>query len=220
MATQSVARLVVCWATVVVSAAALSADTLVLRDGRRITGDLISVRNGSIEFQERGAYGNRVVRVSRDEVRRIELDDYSTGGYEGGPGYGPGGPGGRGAGSRAGMRERQVTVRADTAWSDTGIEVRDGQTLYFEARGEVTWGPGRKDGPEGEKNSPNNPGRPIAGRPGAALIGRVGGSASDFFFVGDERGAIRVRGSGRLFLGINDDYLRDNRGYFTVTVYY
>ena len=33
-------------------AATLAADTLVLRDGRRIQGQLISVRDGVIEFQE------------------------------------------------------------------------------------------------------------------------------------------------------------------------
>ena len=46
---------------------------------------------------------------------------------------------------------------------------------------------------------------------GAALIGRIG-TSTDYFFVGDDRGAIRVRSSGRLFLGINDDYLQDNTG--------
>lgn len=196
-------------------AAALSADTLVLRDGRRINGELIAVRNGTIEFQERGGYNSRTFRVSRDEVRRIELDEDVPDSY---PGRG-GVPGYGGGGNRAGMRERQTIVRADTAWTDTGIDVRDGQTIYFDARGEITWGPGRKDGPQGERNSPQNPNRPIPNRPGASLIGRVGGG-SGVFYIGDERGPIRVRGSGRLFLGVNDDYLPDNRGYWTVIVYY
>jgi hypothetical protein len=30
----------------------------------------------------------------------------------------------------------------------------------------------------------------------------------------------RVRGGGRLYLAINDDYLQDNSGSFRVTVYY
>ena len=38
--------------------------------------------------------------------------------------------------------------------------------------------------------------------------------------IGDDRGAIRMRSSGRLYLGINDDNLQDNTGYFTVIVYY
>ena len=83
----------------------------------------------------------------------------------------------------------------------------------------MRWGPGRQDGPGGERNSPRNDARPIPSRPAAGLIGRVG-EEDDYFFVGDDEGPIRVRGSGRLYLGINDDYLQDNSGSFHVTVYY
>ena len=51
----------------------------------------------------------------------------------------------------------------------------------------------------------------------AALIGKIG---NDMFFIGDETGPIRVRTSGRLQLGINDDVLDDNSGNFRVVVYY
>ncbi len=60
-------------------------------------------------------------------------------------------------------------------------------------------------------------GRPIPSRPGAALIGRIG---EDPFFIGDGGGPVRMRQSGRLYLGINDDYLADNSGHFRVTVYH
>jgi len=33
------------------------------------------VRNGTIEFQERGVSNSRLIRLSRDEVRRIEIDE-------------------------------------------------------------------------------------------------------------------------------------------------
>ena len=54
----------------------------------------------------------------------------------------------------------------------------------------------------------------------ASLIGRIGADSGDYFFIGNEKGALRMRGAGRLFLGINDDYLEDNRGNFRVTGYY
>jgi hypothetical protein len=54
-------------------------------------------------------------------------------------------------------------------------------------------------------------------RPAAALIGRID---DNVFFIGNDRDGIRVRDSGRLYLGINDDYLQDNTGSFRVTVYY
>ena len=167
-------------------------------------------------FQERGVFNSRTVRIPRGEVRRIELDDE----VDEAAGFDTVDRRDRPAGARpGGMREREAVVSGDVAWVDTGIEVRAGQSVYFEARGTVTWGPGRKDGPEGERNSPHNPGRPIPNRPAASLIGKVGPS-QDYFFIGAEPGPIRMRASGRLFLGINDDVLTDNRGNFRVTVFY
>ena len=99
------------------------------------------------------------------------------------------------------------------------FDVRSGQRVRFHATGEVRWGPGRKDGPGGEGGSHSNPARPMPSRPGAALIGRVG-QGNDLFFIGDDEGEIRVRNSGRLYLGINDDFLNDNSGAFSVRVLY
>ena len=190
------------------------ADTLVLRDGRRVDGDLVAVRDGVVEFEgRRGFFGSRErMRVERADVRTIELADIDRQSYDRSSDRDD-------RGRPSGMREREVSVDSWVAWKDTGIEIRAGQTLYFQASGRVRWGPNRQDGPEGERNSPHNASRPIPNRPAAGLIGRVGES-DDYFFVGDEKGAIRVRSSGRLYLGVNDDYLKDNTGSFRVTVYY
>ncbi|MGH9173587.1 MAG: hypothetical protein ACRD1H_04480, partial [Vicinamibacterales bacterium] len=52
----------------------LAADVLVLRDGTRVQGELVSVRNGVIEFEERRGSGRgRMLRLDRDEVTHIEL---------------------------------------------------------------------------------------------------------------------------------------------------
>ena len=47
---------------------AVGADTLVMRDGRRVQGELIAVREGVIEFEgQRGFFGGRErIRVNRD----------------------------------------------------------------------------------------------------------------------------------------------------------
>lgn len=189
----------------------LTADTLVLRDGSRVQGELIAVRNGTIEFEERRSYGGgRTLRFDRDEVVRIEFEHtrQNTTGFSGNNAR------------PSGMRERQVIVSADVAWVDTGIDVRSGQTVYFEATGQARWGRDRRDGPAGERNSPPNPGRPMPNRNAAALIGKIGEDSTDLFFVGDDTGPVRVRGNGRLLLGINDDVLTDNSGNFRVVVYY
>jgi hypothetical protein len=202
----------------------LTADTLVLRDGRRVEGELIAMQNGVIEFQTRGPFGPERARINRADVARIEFEsmdrDFREERREEERRDEERRDERQPAGERpAGMREREVAVDARRPWNDTGIEVRGGQTVYFSATGRVHWGPGRESGPEGEHDSPHNAARPIPTRPGAALIGRVGDDR-DYFFIGDDKGAIRIRSSGRLFLGVNDDNLSDNSGSFRVIVFY
>jgi hypothetical protein len=208
---RAVIGVVAALAAAAASGAAALADTLVLRDGARVHGELLTVRGDVIEFRERRSSGWRTVRLNRWEVERIEFGDDG-----GGPNPIPGYPGQT---RPPGMRERTVDVGADVPWNDSGIDVRTGQTIYFEASGRIRWGPDRRDGPDGEDNSPHNPQRPIPNRPGGSLIGRIGPSA-DYFFIGAGRGPIRMRGTGRLFLGVNDDYLQDNSGAFRVIVHY
>jgi hypothetical protein len=179
------------------------ADTLVLRSGRRVEGDLVSVRGSTVEFEE--ANGS-TRRYDRSDVARIELGSSR---YD---------DDGRPAGRPSGLREKYATVAAATQWNDTGVDVRSGMDVYFVASGRVRWGPDRQHGPGGEGGNRYNANRPIPGRPGGALIGRVG--SSDPFYIGDERGPIQMRGSGRLSLGVNDDYLQDNSGSWRVTIYY
>lgn len=193
---------------VLVAGVVLGADTLVLRNGTRVQGELVSVSEGVIEFAERtGLRGRRVREYDQDDVLRIEFDDRA-----GGSDSGPGRP--------SGMREKLVIVSGDVDWNDAGIDVRSGQEIYLESSGTVRWGKDRRHGPAGESNSPRNDGRPMPTRNAAALIGKIGARSSDFFFLGDTAGPIRVRASGRLFLGVNDDFLDDNTGNFRVIVYY
>jgi len=189
----------------------LQADTLYLRNGTRVQGELIGMRNGQIEFEERRSFGSgRTLRFDRAEVDRIDFDNQygNNNGNNNNDSIG---------GRPPGMREKQAIVTANVAWNDTGIDVRAGQTVFFEAQGRIRWGRDRQDGPAGEKNSPNNPNRPLGNRNAAALIGKIG---NDMFFIGDETGPVRVRTSGRLYLGVNDDVLTDNSGNFRVVVYY
>jgi hypothetical protein len=186
----------------------LGADTLYLRNGQRVEGELLGFRNGQIEFEERRGFGGgRTLRFDRDEVDRIDFENRRNNNTNNNS-FG---------GRPNGMRERQVTVSADVAWNDSGVEVRAGQTIFFEAQGRVRWGRDRQDGPAGERNSPSNPNRPMGNRNAAALIGKIG---NDMFFIGDDAGPIRMRSSGRLYLGVNDDVLTDNSGNFRVVVYY
>jgi hypothetical protein len=192
----------------ITATALVHADTLVLNDGRRVQGELLGVYGREIEFEERSGGRRRTVRVSRDEVERIEFNRGQRDEYRNEP-----------AGVPRGMRERQIVVDAREQWTDTGIDVRAGQQIYFASQGESRWGRDRRDGAEGERNSPLNPNRPLPDRPAAALIGRIG-DRNQIFFIGADSGPFRARDTGRLYLGINDDVLTDNSGNLRVTVSY
>jgi hypothetical protein len=56
---------------------------------------------------------------------------------------------------------------------------------------------------------------PIGNIIAGALIGQIGGYPP--FAIGDQR-SIVAPVTGRLYLGVNDDHLPDNRGEFTVTL--
>jgi hypothetical protein len=196
---------------------AVGADTLVLKDGRRVEGQVIAIREGVIEFEQRRAQGGRErVMIDRVEVRGIELDDGESGQM---PAPDLAGRATSSSPRPSGMRERGVIVDAKVAWNDSDIDVVAGQTVYFSATDHVRWAPGRRDGPEGEHNSPSTGARPMPGQRRAALIGRVGDS-KDYFLIGDDKGPIRMPSSGRVYLGVNDDSLQDNAGSFRVTVFY
>jgi hypothetical protein len=189
--------------------AAAAADTLVLRNGRRIAGELVEYRYDRVQWRNENG---RTERIDRDDIRRIEFDDFGSDGSSFTSEDRPG------SGRPSGRREREVSVKATEPWTSAGIEVERGQRIAFEAQGIVRWGKDRNHGPEGEKGSPRNSNRPMPSRNAAALIGRVGDG--DPFYIGSDRGEIRVPESGTLYLGINDDYLQDNAGAFRVTVYY
>jgi hypothetical protein len=190
--------------------AALQADTLIFRDGRRVDGELMAVAGGTVEFRERRGRG-RVLRVDRDEIRAIELE---SGSLDAEDPIRPTRP--------RGLREKDVLVSGDVPFVDTGIDVRSGQQIYFESTGNVWWKPSERTGPAGENGSDRDRDsrRPMPRRPTGGLLAKVGQESTDLFFIGADPGPIRVRSTGRLFLGVNDDYFQDNHGNFRVVVYY
>ena len=205
------------------------ADTLILNDGSRIQGTLVSMNRQTVVFDEDqgSSYNNARARTRRVRVPldRVDAIDFTDGRYNGGDdswsddswsnndGYYNTGslPSGN-------LRSRTVTVYANRQWTDTGITVRAGDVIRFDPSGTIEWGPGRQDGPAGEYNSPVNRNRPLPNYAGGALIGRIGTGTSDMFFVGGDRGTFRARTGGRLYLGVNDDHLQDNSGAFRVIV--
>lgn len=116
-------------------------------------------------------------------------------------------------------RSVSITVSSREAWTDTGVDVHAGDELKIVAKGRIQFGPQKGDsaGPNGAPgNRRATANAPLPRLAIGALIARVGNSAP---FNATEKGKrIREAESGRLYLGINDDNLRDNSGEFSVTV--
>jgi hypothetical protein len=203
-------------AALVIGVATAAPDTVYLQDGRRLRGDVVSMnQNGIVVFNqdEDGFFGssnarNRRVRLNRNDIVRIDFTD-SDDGFFGDDDLITPGSGSFGSG-------RDILVRADQPWTDTGIRVRAGDVFRIDATGMIHWGPSRSDDPNGEVSSPYNANRPLPNRAGGALIGRIGNGEP--FLVGSGMQSFRAGTSGNLYLGVNDDYLRDNSGSFRVVV--
>jgi hypothetical protein len=111
----------------------------------------------------------------------------------------------------------QVRVDARQPWTDTGITVNAGDRVVFNASGQIMFG--RSTGQTSDPNG--NPAErranyPDPSVPVGALLGKVGNSAP--FAIGMQTQPLGMPASGRLMLGINDNELGDNSGFFTVTV--
>lgn len=115
------------------------------------------------------------------------------------------------------MPTTQVRVDATQAWTDTGITVNAGDRVVFNASGQISYG--RSAGQTADPNG--NPAEKRATYPDptvpvGALLGKIGNSAP--FAIGMQTQALTMPASGRLMLGVNDNELGDNSGFYTVTV--
>jgi hypothetical protein len=132
------------------------------------------------------------------------------------------------------LLEKTIAVAADAGWVDTGIDVGPGEEIRLAASGEI-------DLQRGNPQAVCGPGgldlitvdQPVPNANLGALIGKVvqpialrvdedsGIEVRDeifvLFFVGEEK-AVTVPLKGRLYLGVNENVLKDNGGAFTVVV--
>jgi hypothetical protein len=129
---------------------------------------------------------------------------------------------------------RTVVVRGDAAWTDTGIEVIQGQVVEVSAEGRISLQKGNPQadcGPDGYDLRTLQ--QPVLDRNLGALVGKVviavtlikdqntgqerAEEAAEFFYIGAGR-RVDMPAKGRLFLGINELVVGDNTGEFTVTI--
>jgi hypothetical protein len=135
----------------------------------------------------------------------------------------------------SGQERREVAVPGNTAWSDTGLDVLEGQEILFRAVGQISLQRGNPVtycGPEGYNYRSLQ--QPLHERNIGALIGKVyflisvetdeetgeeiRNEREEIFYIGSAS-RIRMPMAGRLFLGINENLVVDNEGVFTVLIY-
>ena len=113
----------------------------------------------------------------------------------------------------------KVSVRADSTnngWTNSGLVVRKGQRLRISSSGRVSLGNGRYATPAGVATIPDND-KLMRTEPTGALIAVIGDDNDDFILVGTRRDFVAQR-DGVLFLGVNEGNLSDNTGTYDVVV--
>lgn len=113
----------------------------------------------------------------------------------------------------------KVAVRADNAnngWSNSGLVVRKGQRLRISSSGRVSLGRGRFATPLGNSTYPDNE-KLMRNEATGALIAVIGDDNDDFILIGTRRDFVAQR-DGVLFLGVNEGDLSDNTGSYDVAI--
>jgi hypothetical protein len=114
----------------------------------------------------------------------------------------------------------RVVVSATQPWTDTGIDIQQGEMVRFEADEQevITCDPRYpNNNAHGVKTFWVDPTRPVPDASACSLLGKIGFSSKPFD-VALHLQLQSAKESGRLFLGINDTDFRNNRGQFTVSV--
>ena len=113
----------------------------------------------------------------------------------------------------------KVAVRADNAnngWTNSGLVVRKGQRLRISASGRVSLGRGRFSTPGGVATI-QDADKLMRNEATGALIAVIGDDNDDFILIGPRREFVAQR-DGVLFLGVNEGDLTDNTGSYDIVI--
>jgi hypothetical protein len=237
-------RLLLALTLLLSTAAPLLADTIRLKDGSVIRGQVIGFKDQQFTIliggNARGRRGQTTVYV--EDVESIDFDANTSSAtnnedltaQNNPPAMRPSNPNrdDNNVGSNPRINDTQpatsapptfftikVGVRADAAnngWTNSGLVVRKGQRLRISASGRVSLGRGRFSTPGGIAAIQDGE-KLMRNEATGALIAVIGDDNDDFILIGPRREFVAQR-DGVLFLGVNEGDLADNTGSYDIVI--
>jgi hypothetical protein len=189
-----------------------SQEALVLRNGTTLKGQVLEL--GHTNRADENSEYLVSFKTESGEERRFQAKEVSRVYFAG---YSPSSSNPTSTPTTGSTSAQGITVSGQQPWTPTGVIVRRGDTVTFNATGEIRiGGPGNPTAnPAGVSPQTTAPGAPLDNAPAGALIGRVGNGRP--FLIGNQE-RVRMTEAGQLFVGINDGHLEDNEGAFQVSL--
>ncbi|HEY6188017.1 MAG TPA: LecA/PA-IL family lectin [Pyrinomonadaceae bacterium] len=200
-------KIILAFLLTIMAASLVAADTIFLRDGRRVQGTVLGFMNGRFVVrvnEARPAQGTTVPALAvgdivffrPNEIERIEIEGRSL--------------------DDARYESRTVDVALGPNWVDSGVDLRRGQRVQVSASGTIYAGRTRIT-PDGLSSS-TDPNSPLPRAAEGVLIGAVGNDPnSPILELGLSREFVADR-DGRLYLTANRSSYTDARGSFSVQI--
>jgi hypothetical protein len=237
-------RLPMVFALALSTALPVLADTIRLKDGSVIRGQIVSFKNEQFTILVGTGTRGRKSRVTvyMEDVDSIEFDgapaDDANNSSTGEPPYQPptntrtnnprpsnpppaqtSNPNTSANPTPPQFFNVNVKVRADNStngWTNSGLVVRRGQRLRISATGRVNLGAKGSSTADGLASVQDRE-KLMRTQPTGGLIAVIGDDNDEFIFIGSSRDFVAQR-DGVLFLGVNEGNLSDNSGTFEVVI--
>lgn len=161
-------------------------------------------RNGSISRDEWHWSAASFARYDTNRDNMLSRQEFNAGG--GSPTTGS---------TAAPAQKRTVRVIGTQRWTDSGITLRAGDSVTIAATGNMTLSTNGSDSSTPEGSSRRAPDAPVLNQGAGGLIANIDNYGP--IFIGANH-TFSAPVSGRLYFGVNDDHIADNRGEYSVNV--